>query len=389
MQIYYCEGCELRIDESEFSAESVVKHEEKVYCSRCAAAKGLKKSSSKSSRVNIPAYKKSASGRFPALAASPVTAASVDARTAPHIKRRWKSKETLSVGLIISAVAMALFVVNLISMSNRAEPDTKTSPAAAVNGAGSPAKPAGQPSSSAAGAERLPPGTSAPVEPASKVPPATKDPGTLIQNELAQKNLDAAKAWWKENPHDPWGYKEKLNTIASAYRTAPAGEEAARIISELAIKGEPEDSPLWHRFWKIGGPDGKLGSHGRSIMHATLDGREAVLETHPPALKQPLLIERTIKVPQSRPYLEFSVRAHANRGVKIEVEISGQKVHEEEVNGHTWLRRSLDVSAFKGKEVHVLIKHWPTGWNEEYAYWTSPRLVSKPSNAAISGPNVK
>lgn len=61
-----------------------------------------------------------------------------------------------------------------------------------------------------------------------------------LREELAARNLAEAKAFRKANPDDPWTYQKKLKSVAGTYSGTAAGDEAAKMLSELVVPEKPE-----------------------------------------------------------------------------------------------------------------------------------------------------
>jgi hypothetical protein len=129
MQIFYCEGCGLRISNDDVSADAVIKHEDKMYCLKCAAAKGIKPPT-KGSNTRLEAIKKAPDRglRPPAPAATPAAAHSAVAVRAK--KRSEESgKNAMTIGIVIGVAGLLLFLVNLFVFAGR----PKNSEVASVN----------------------------------------------------------------------------------------------------------------------------------------------------------------------------------------------------------------------------------------------------------------
>jgi hypothetical protein len=82
--------------------------------------------------------------------------------------------------------------------------------------------------------------------PATEPLPPVKNSGNEMEemrNDLAAERLRDAKAFAYANPKDLWSYKEKLESLVSSYRSTPAGEQAAKILSNLKLPERPEAPP--------------------------------------------------------------------------------------------------------------------------------------------------
>lgn len=123
MQIFYCEGCGLRISNDDVSADAVIKHEDKMYCLKCAAAKGIKPPT-KGSNTRLDAIKKAQATsdkglRAPAAAATPAAAHSAVAVRAQKKRSEESGKNAMTIGIVIGVAGLLLFLVNLFVFAGR------------------------------------------------------------------------------------------------------------------------------------------------------------------------------------------------------------------------------------------------------------------------------
>ncbi len=64
-----------------------------------------------------------------------------------------------------------------------------------------------------------------------------------IRNDLAAAKLRDAKQFANATPPDPWTYKEKLEAVASTFRSTPAGKEAQALLANLKVPDRPAPAP--------------------------------------------------------------------------------------------------------------------------------------------------
>jgi len=122
MQIFYCEGCGLRISNDDLSADTVIKQDDKWYCQKCATAKGIKPPT-KGSNTRLEAIRKppSTPDRGQRAPASGATPASANSAVAVRSKRRAEQtgKNAMTIGIVVFGAGVLLFVVSLMVFASR------------------------------------------------------------------------------------------------------------------------------------------------------------------------------------------------------------------------------------------------------------------------------
>jgi len=186
----------------------------------------------------------------------------------------------------------------------------------------------------------------------------------------------------------------------SVVQIPPTLMERERIQSQLAVPPRAESAPAvkpkipatpvdaaaarvpdgmdWFAAWQVD----NLYKNAKAKMYEEFDGRAFVLETHPPEPAKELLLKWTVPVSADKTFFEFSARAADKSDSAMSIEIDGKKSATETLHPQ-WRAFALDLSAYKGKEVTVLLHHAPTGWENESAFWQAPHWVSKPARDAL------
>ena len=194
-----------------------------------------------------------------------------------------------------------------------------------------------------------------------------------LRKAIAARRLNEAAEFYKKNPQDPWTYVDMLRLVPKG---APAGDDATRIIAELKLPADKSDTPAWYRDWNFG----ELGAN--ATPRYELDGRKNLLQTLAPGRDSELLFNRKISVPAERPHLLLAARTEDKSICKIVVEIDGKQQVYEELNGKSWRTFDLDLSALKGKEMNIQIRHVNTPFSSPKVFWTAPVFFDAPQHHA-------
>ncbi|MCY3018717.1 MAG: protein kinase [Planctomycetota bacterium] len=307
----------------------------------------------------------------------PVEQAAERASTPEEAAARARAQKIMYAALGVAVLLLLLAIV----LSGRSEPKTDVV-AAKPDSAAFPVEPSGPTPPPTTHASSTKPAAPSPSAGLGQTPPSlVNNEIESVRNERAARLLEGANDWFKAHPQDPWGYRERLNALTSTYRSSPAGAEAAKIVAELALpEGElPPDSSVWHRGWEI--------TRGAvQEMQDDFDGHKYVLATHPVAPGQPCILSRKWKVPDDKPILEFSVRAHDSGDFDLVAAVAGRTLLKEMMRGRTWRAFALDLSALKGQEADISLQHHNTAWINEHGWWQAPRFVESPSAGARVAP---
>jgi hypothetical protein len=105
-----------------------------------------------------------------------------------------------------------------------------------------------------------------------------------------------------------------------------------------------------------------------------------VLVTHPPKKGEPVILSKSVKVPEGDPRLTVKVANAPSGDFRLIVRVDGELALETDVGGKTSEFRTfvIGLSPYRGKTVKLELFNQPTGWSNEAASW---------AEIAVSGNN--
>ena len=97
-----------------------------------------------------------------------------------------------------------------------------------------------------------------------------------------------------------------------------------------------------------------------------------VLVTHPPKKSEPVILSKTVKLPEGDLRLTVKVANAQGGDFRLVVKVDGELALETDVGGKTSEFRTYTVglSPYRGKTVKLELFNQPTGWSNEAAYWS-------------------
>jgi hypothetical protein len=121
---------------------------------------------------------------------------------------------------------------------------------------------------------------------------------------------------------------------------------------------------------------------GAPALLSDFRGRKDVFVTHPLDQTTGSVLSRDLAIPEGKQTSLNLVVGHDSRGDwKLIVRADGKVLLEQTVGRNTtdrgWLTKSVDLSEFAGKTIHVELVNQPTGWAWEAAYWSKVEVVSR------------
>jgi hypothetical protein len=257
--ILYCEQCGVRVDEAELQSGAAIKiNANDVLCPACSkqhrATQPQKAVPVKS--ATLPAARADRSAAHAAAVPGHTRATTaheraVTGRARPVAPPATAAKSSSPMLLIAGGGVLALIAGVALLIGGGRRPAPTDSAAETTTAKAEDARPA-----QGTAQEKQPdaPGSATPEtkEPPSKGELVRKANAELgdIRNDIAARRLDEAKAYFKQNSDDPYGYQEKLQDLVGTYRSTPAGQEAAKLLAELKLPDEKEeqlDESAWQQ----------------------------------------------------------------------------------------------------------------------------------------------
>jgi len=101
-------------------------------------------------------------------------------------------------------------------------------------------------------------------------------------------------------------------------------------------------------------------------------GRSNVTQTHPFSLEKPGTLQREVSIPAKRhATLSFWVNHAVSADWELRVVVDGTTLKKELIGGDaTWRRFTIDLSAYAGKSVRIILENVANDWSSEFAYWS-------------------
>ena len=121
-------------------------------------------------------------------------------------------------------------------------------------------------------------------------------------------------------------------------------------------------------------PGGKTSENAPDMSpgyREQMDGTYNVLVTHPPRKDEPVILSRTVKIPEGDPRLTVRVSNAQNGHFRLIVKVDGALALETDVGGKKseFKTYTVGLSPYRGKTVTLELFNQPTGWSNEAACW--------------------
>lgn len=113
-------------------------------------------------------------------------------------------------------------------------------------------------------------------------------------------------------------------------------------------------------------------------------GVDDVLRSHPPCRGVPVTFSKTVAVAGKHPVLHVRLSNHAEgRQFRLRVRVGGTNVREKDIaNG--WTDVYVDLGKWRGRKAKIELDHLPTGWCQEWAYWSEIEIVDDASLVEVA-----
>jgi hypothetical protein len=100
-----------------------------------------------------------------------------------------------------------------------------------------------------------------------------------------------------------------------------------------------------------------------------------VLVTHPPRKGEPVILSKTVKVPEGEPRLTVKVANAQNGEFMLVVKVDGAFAFATDVGGKNDFKTyTVGLSPYRGRTVKLELLNQPTGWSNEAASWAEIRV---------------
>lgn len=402
--LFFCEKCGFRVPPQDIESGAAKSLEDnRAICCRCLPP-GQRRSSARvqsrprdSAQAIRPAPVQTAAapssaaasrstGKLPRMtpgAGTPVVSAPASRSTShthavhPHVAEPHpapSSNTYLYVGGAVLGLALLIGAIAAVS-SGSSTPEVKSqgSPSGSNTAAGSGTASTGKsdPSSNNTGS------TATIADTSTKV---TTLPPTGSNEEAAERALEKARAFARDNPKDLDGYFYELLRVMRMYKDSRSADKAKDLQKSLLFPiGEaPPPLPDWYDEWTFRPNKDKI------LPRFSYEGRYAVVETRPVNSSTARFFSRRLKAETTAQVLEFEVRGDAGQRCEIGVKLANRNLLSLPVEGAEWRRVSLDCSARKGEEFELVLAHRPGVSGNEVVYWAPPRWKAQATAGAVA-----
>jgi len=107
-----------------------------------------------------------------------------------------------------------------------------------------------------------------------------------------------------------------------------------------------------------------------------VDSTFNVLATHPPKEGMPVILSRSVKIPEGDPRLTVKVANAQNGNFRLIVKVDGELALATDVGEKNGFKTYIvGLSPFRGKTVKLELYNQPTGWSNEAAYWAGLEVL--------------
>jgi hypothetical protein len=153
------------------------------------------------------------------------------------------------------------------------------------------------------------------------------------------------------------------------------GTESPKSADEniLAEPRKPRD--LGETLAKVAPQFALSQTNNSEVLLRESGGRTNVLRTHPQAQDKPAVFRSPVSIRAGKKTeLHVGVTHHPDADCEVIVRAVGQDVHRQAISKDTvkegWLDVAVDLSRFAGQNIVLEVVHQPSGWANEYAYWS-------------------
>jgi hypothetical protein len=265
MRICYCEDCGVRVPDEDISSGAATALSPDTFrCAKCSVAKAPPKTPA-TSRVQ----KVVTAGHVLARTAPP---ASTSSKVRPAVSSTKASISNHALLMAAGGTALALIGISIVLLAGKKKSPENPAP---VPGPVAQVVDLTQKKVPPTAPQQARPADPSAQEPKSGTGLLSTTPKPDVEDDspreaAARRKFDAAKAFLKQHPDDPWTYSDMLADLVAGSRSTAAGKEAAKVQADLKLAPRIT-APRAH--WKFDEDSGTEAKDAAGANHATLKGQ--------------------------------------------------------------------------------------------------------------------
>jgi len=184
--------------------------------------------------------------------------------------------------------------------------------------------------------------------------------GAALFDQIYLARSHADFEWIPQLNGTPASQPADENVLAEPRRPRDLGPAVAKVAPQFALSQTDNSNLLLREF----------------------GGRASILRSHPEAKDKPAVFRAPVSIRAGKKTeLHLGVTHHPDADCDIIVRAAGQDVHRQTISKDTvkdgWLDMTVDLSRFAGQNVVLEVVHQPTGWANEYAYWSRLEIAEQ------------
>ena len=205
----------------------------------------------------------------------------------------------------------------------------------------------------------------------------------LVKHEKDAKDHNIPRMlWYALEPMVP-DHAEKALALAVSGKVSLLQELVPRRMAAGGNRNAGKPDPNWQKHIQRIAPGFNIRNVGEGGVRPIKSFRnEPVVQTHPRDKKVACEIYRELKVPSGKKTV-LKVRAsyHAHGDWQLRVRAGKDLIYDKVVGNaqvkDQWLEFDLDLSAYAGRTIPLVLENKANNWANEFGYWSSIKVVSK------------